>query len=330
MRKLFQKKFFAFFFFGKNSGSPFGGFTKTMPVIDYWFNEKKKLDWAPKKESPIDHEIKGPSFFEYPVTWLLPRVRLRKKDLKDAPTNLWVVDIDLKSRLGKVNHKARKESIVDLPQSFEEYLKMLSSKRRKKFKYIMRKNSDLRIVEDKFEDLKAAWKWYVRRVDVLNKVQDDEPATQEELDLRREMFTSKHAHTLSFYLEDELVGVNVSLWGPKTVYDLAFLRRETEFLNKRALGFYAILKNIELSISNGMKVYDLLTGDFGYKQEFATRMAPLKHYIRCTEEFAKAYKIPLEDICELVDEKEIASQLENERKPSRAAGEKTVLEPIKA
>ena len=169
------------------------------------------------------------------------------------------------------------------------------------------------MVEDNFEDLKTAWEWYVKRIHVINKRQHDEEATQDELNLRWEIFNSKYAHTLSFYYDDSLVGVNVSLWGPKTVYDLAFLRKENELLNKRALGFYAILKNVELAISKGIKLYDLLTGDFGYKSEFATRMSPLKQYIRCTEDFAKAYKIPLEDICELVNAKDIEKQLHPEK-----------------
>ena len=173
----------------------------------------------------------------------------------------------------------------------------------------MRKNSDLKVVEDSFEDLKDAWNWYKKRLAILNKQQYAENENEEEIKLKWELFHSKKARTLSFYYQGKLIGVNVSLWGPKTVYDLAFLRKENEFLNKRALGFYAILKNIELAISKEMKVYNLLSGDFNYKGEFATRLSPLKQYIRCTEEFAKAYKIPLEDICELIDAKDIEQQL---------------------
>jgi hypothetical protein len=287
-----------------------------MPIIDYWLDRTRKVDWVPCSKSPLNPELKGPTFFEHPLTWLLPRVRLRKKDLKDAPTNVWIVDIDLKSRLGKINDRNRKEFVIDLPEKFEEYLQMISSKRRKKFKYIMRKNSDLKIVEDNFEDLKAAWQWYVKRLAVLNRTQNDEEATEEELKLRWEIFHSKNSHTLSFYHNGQLVGVNISLWGdsrPKTIYDLAFLRRENEVLNKRALGFYAILKNIEIAMAKEYKVYNLLTGDCGYKTEFATRMSPLKQYIRCTEEFARAYNIPLEDICEIVSEKDIERQLHPEK-----------------
>jgi len=285
-----------------------------MPVIDYWFNEKKNLDWAPKQESPLDSRIKGPVFFEYPAMWLLPRVKLGKKDMEGAPQILWIVDIDLESELGKISANPRMESIADLPKSFQDYLGILPSGRRKKFSYIMRKNSDIKVVEDNFEDLKSAWEWHVKKINALNKEQECAPASMEELGLRREMYNSNSAHTLSFYLEGELIGVNVSLWDSDTVYDLAFMRREGNLLDKRGLGFYAILKNIELSIAKGMKVYDLLADEFGYKKEFATRMAPLKQYIRCTKEFAKAYSIPSGDICELVADK----------KPAIAAKEKQI------
>jgi len=301
-----------------------------MPTVDYWFDTKKELAWKRRSSSILDPKVKGPVFFEYPAWWILPNIRLRKKDLEDAPTNIWVPGIDKRSRIGKVSDKIMPEYVIDLPDAFEKYLKMVPKKRKKKFKYIMRKNSDLKMVEDRFEDIAAAWEWYTRKVSKLNESEGERQRTKQEHALCWELFHSKNAHTLSFYLEDELVGVNVSIWVDGTVYDVAFMRRESEQLNRRAMGFYAILKNIELAAEKKMKVYNILNGDFGYKAEFATRMNPLKHYIRCTKEFAKAYKIPMEAICELVDEKEIAKQLAGEKKQKALGREKSLLAPIKA
>ncbi|MDO8648026.1 MAG: GNAT family N-acetyltransferase [Candidatus Diapherotrites archaeon] len=310
-----------------------------MPVVDFWFDDKKSLDWKPRTSSPIDPSVKGPVFFEYPLCWVIPTVRLKKSDLKNAPTNVWITGIDRKSKIGKIDNSNLKEYIVDLPENFNEYLAGVQKKRRKKFKYILRKNSDIRIVEDNFEDLKKAWKWFVKKIDELNMKEGEDPEPEEDWKMRWELFHSKNTHTLSFYLGEELVGVNVSMWVNSTIYDLAFLRKENAALNKRALGFYAILQNINLGIARGLKVYDLLNGDFPYKAEFATRMAPLKQYIRCTEEFAKAYDIPLDDICELVDEKEIEEQLhpagamplvKGPSKPQKPQNPKSIIAPMQA
>lgn len=271
-----------------------------MPIIRRWFDSEKNISWEKSSESPWK-EIQGTPFYTYPLSWLLPYVEVSKEDLRDAPSPLWITDIAPGSPIGNACEEEEGTFIIDLPASYEDYLKLLSSKTRKKFRTIARNNEDLEIKENSNEDIDALWQYYVDRLQTLATKAGGEHYTPDELAIRREFYQGSKIRTLSFYHQNELLAVNVSFWESDTVFDLACLIKPTDSALDRSLGTLAILKNIELAINQGRKFYDLLSRDYGYKRSYGAREYKMRAVIVCSKEFAREYQIPFSLIMEIID-----------------------------
>jgi len=270
-----------------------------MPKIRHWFPEPLELDWEPAWLSPLDHS-EGEEFNVYPLWWMIPRIHLHEEDLEDRTHPLWVYDLDEQSPLGIKNELARGVYIIDLAKSFGAYLEGLEYDHRKKFRYLLRKNEDIEVRLGSPKDLDLLWQDYLAHIEGLNLKQGDVPYDSEYHEIRKQFYSQPENTILSFYLGEELVAVNVSRRENGIMYDLAALVKDDQSLRARSLGSLAALKNIEWSIEQGIEKYDLLADDFGYKHRFGAKEVKLKHFIRCTEEFAKSYKLPLEFVSELI------------------------------
>lgn len=270
-----------------------------MPKLNRWFVPAKHLEWEKAKHSFIDNG-QGPEFFTYPAVWLLPRVPLTKDEIANAPTPLWIIDIDEQSEVGTFNTRGEGTFIIDLTQSFESYIEGLAYDYRKKMRYVLRKNEDLTVKINQKTDIAALWDNYVSYIQGLNLKHGEDPYTDEDLALRKEFYLSENITSLSLYSGETLLAVNLSIFEEDLVFDLAALINPDPTFKSRSVGTFATLKNIELAINSGKKKYDLLTGNCGYKTHFGAKEQKLRHFIRCSKEFAAAYKIPVEEVHELI------------------------------
>lgn len=262
-----------------------------MPVIRRWFDNAPNIPWETSHESPWS-DTRGALFYTYPLTWLVPYVEISSHELIDAPTPLWITDISPNSQIGRECSQEEGTFIIDLQKSFEEYIASLAAHNRKKFRGLLRKNEDLDVRVGTTEELEMLWPLYVTRLNELALKAGGERYTEKELRYRKNLYTGSKIRLMSFYLAAELVGLNISLWEERTVFDLACIIKPSEDILKRSIGSFAILKNIELAISQGMDQYDLLSREYGYKESFGAQERKLRCLIVCTKEFAKEYKIP--------------------------------------
>lgn len=270
-----------------------------MPKVRHWFSEPLELEWEPAWLSPINH-AEGEEFNVYPLWWMVPRIHLHQDDLQDGTHPLWVYDLSDDSPFGITNHLTQGVYIIDLPKSFGLYLEGLEYDHRKKFRYLLRKNEDVEVRLGTPKELEMLWEDYLAHIEELNLKQGDVPYDVEYHQIRQQFYSQPENTLLSFYLKDELVAVNVARREGNRLYDLAALIKRDQTLSPRSLGSLAALKSIEWSIEQGIEHYDLLSDDFGYKHRFGAKEIKLKHYIRCTEEFARGYGVPLELVSELI------------------------------
>ena len=271
-----------------------------MPRINHWFQSPKEFQWERANNSLIDSSL-GPDFFTYPAWWLLPRIHCTYAEIAEAPSPLWIVDIDENSEVGTIDERGEGTFIISLAQSFDEYISSLSYDYRKKFRAVLRHNEDVSSVLNRREDVEALWPFYESRIQELNLQAGEALYTESDLALRKELYTSTSATTISLMLNNVLIGVNVGIFGDGYAYDLASLISPDPQLRKRSLGTLATLRNIEEAIARGVRKYDFLTGNFGYKTNFGAKEKKLKHFIRCSRSFAESYSIPLHEVHQLVE-----------------------------
>ena len=152
---------------------------------------------------------------------------------------------------------------------------------------------------NKKEDINTLWGYYTSYIQGLNAKYGEDLYTDEDMALRKEFYLSDSITSLSLYHGDTLLVVNLSIFEEDTVYDLAALINPDPAYKNRSIGTFATLKNIELAIGSGKKHYDLLTGNCGYKTHLGAKEHKLRYFLRCSKEFATAYKIPLDEVHEL-------------------------------
>lgn len=270
-----------------------------MPLISKWFDTPQELAWETDCVSPIDHR-EGSEFYTYPLTWLLPNVDPSLSEISQAPSPIWITDIASSSTIGKPSLCIEGTFQIDLPKTFGEYIDSLDYDFRKNVRSILRKNEDLTFHINKKEDLSKLWIDYTKHIDNIQVSKGWEPYSEEQHALRYELYASKQTTTISAYYGEVLISLNVAIFEGSTVYDLAALHSPKDEFKKRSLGTLITLKNIALAIEKGAETYDLLTGNFGYKHRYKAREVKLRHYLRCTSEFAESYGIPISEVSELI------------------------------
>lgn len=270
-----------------------------MPDLSFWFDKPVHLEWDCDLHSPIGDES-GVEFYSYPLSWLVPYANVTRDEIDSAPRPLWVTEIHPESDIGKVDATRPGTFIIKLASSFSDYLEGLNYDNRKKFRWTLKRNSDLIIERGTQKDIDELWESYCNRISELNVKIGGKPYTQSDLRIRRELFSGPHISLDSFKEGDSLLGVNVSLWKNGVVYDLACLMSDREEGRKRSIGTLAVLTNLERAIENGMEVYDLLSGDYGVKHRFGAVEMPLKTFIASTRTFADYYKIPHDLVSEWI------------------------------
>jgi hypothetical protein len=261
-----------------------------MPQLDTWFSSSVTLPWEISEESPWN-EKKGKPFKTFPLSWLVPYSNPRIEDLRDTSTPIWITEIHPSNPLGTLVEDQEGTFIIDLPSSIDFYFESLEPKDRKKFSDNLKKNSTLSVVEQSVADIDALWGSYVDRLQVLAKKAGGDIYSEEEIEWRHRFLHQESIRAISFYEENTLLAVNIALVKNDIVYDLACIINQVPSALKRSLGTTAILKNIEWSIRNGYKTYDLLSRDYGYKRQFGAKEVKLKAVIIGDDDFFDEYSI---------------------------------------
>lgn len=273
-----------------------------MPKVHGWFLEAPDLPWEQEEVAFIYDSRIGPRYYSFPMTGLVPYNEPDRKELETAPSPLWITYLDPRGELGKIDSKGDKTFVIDLPNSFEEFLAALPYNHRKELRNNLRRNLDVLVEEGRVEDIDALWDSHIQGVQERCRAEGESPFSEAGVAHLRELFRSPLTSVLSFRINDTLYAVNISFRRSGVVYDSICLRTKIEEVKSRGLGNFAVLKNIESAIRDGFKEYDMLTGDWGYKHKFNAKPRSLKHYIKCTKSFASAYGIPLDEVSVLIDE----------------------------
>lgn len=273
-----------------------------MPIVKDWFDEDKEEEWEIWEQAYHYNQKEGPEYLAYPLLDIIPNVRISQAEIANISSKLalWITEIDPYSSVGKVNSKNEGTYIIDLPKTFGEYLETLEYDHRKKNRYNIRKNEDLKIEYDNLNDINILWDNYVEKIQSLSIMQEEGEYEEERLALRKEFFFSRGIKTISFYDQDQLIAVNVCKQKEGTIFDLACLRDDKEEHKNRGIGVFATLMNIQRAIDDKVENYDMLSSNFGYKTKFGAKEVKMRHYLRCNLEFARAYDISEEDISEII------------------------------
>lgn len=158
-----------------------------------------------------------------------------------------------------------------------EYLGRMCKKDRYNLRRVLRQNQDLRIKVDSriaTEEIGPLTAQYLEYWTTKNRPVDDpwdRPLIRHGID----MIILKRAEELGkllalyFYEKDRLVAANFSvLRGKNEVDDYLCLRDMSEEMLPRSLGSYAILRNLEVASSRGVRSYDLSLGTMHCKSRF--------------------------------------------------------------
>jgi hypothetical protein len=172
-------------------------------------------------------------------------------------------------------------NVVDLTKyrldtdPFNCYLNALDKKTRSKFRNCLNRNQDLQIkITQEFNEshLHKAYRDYCN-----SKFEDTFDFTyfKNQLELFPSVFETAsrlgQLITLQIFLEDELVALNYSIFDGTCLYDYICYRETNPELEKRSLGTFAILKNIQFLLDNHKATTNLyydLASEFSYKKQF--------------------------------------------------------------
>lgn len=261
-----------------------------MPNLSYWFDEELIVPWEESKETPWS-DYQGELFYTYPLSQLLPYCVVTESDIANCPDRCLITDIHPDSQIGKSVNTKEGTFILELPQNFDLYLNSLLGRHCTRFKKNLERNSDLTIEHNVNGAIDLVWSYYVDRLNELAKRNGAENYTEEELSWRYKLYTTKYINTLCIYENNTLLAVNISYLRDNVVFDLSCIIRPIGASLSRTLGTFAILKNIEYSIEKGVKVYDLLSNNYGYKSSFGAKERKLKAYIKGDKNFLNEYQL---------------------------------------
>ncbi|MFH1199739.1 MAG: GNAT family N-acetyltransferase [Candidatus Micrarchaeota archaeon] len=171
--------------------------------------------------------------------------------------------------------------LAQLPASFIDYFSLLKPKIRQNLRRVYRKNQFTQVFYNRIDDL-GKFGRLERNINFKTREQFDVMSPREEARAYgifvSEALKKGLLRMLSFEIGGRLAAVNVSFQSSiparggkrhKIVYDQLCLRKpgfETSFL-----GIYAIAKNIEWAIQEGVKYYDLGQGTYPYKMAWNVR-----------------------------------------------------------
>ncbi|MBU2099934.1 GNAT family N-acetyltransferase [Candidatus Micrarchaeota archaeon] len=205
--------------------------------------------------------------------YFMPYGWLEKKDLKKLPVPFLMEEIHPDCPIGfESDEEDAVSNIIELPEKFEEI--KIDSDLKKDLKRIEKKNSDTRIVLNEKNALNKSKKWFL------------ELWKEEKKEFKRRLYLwKKKAFTLSAYSGEELLGVHIALQEKDTVFYLGcWWNREHK---NKCIPTFLLKKDVENSIQNKMKYYDLGIGDEKYKKNWNPIEKPTKYYAVLTKEIAE-------------------------------------------
>lgn len=210
-------------------------------------------------------------------TWkdlpFLPYAWLDKKDLKNLPKPFYLPEIHPGCTVGwKSDDKDDYTNIIKLPKSFEE-IKM-DSDLRKDLRRVEKKNVDLKLVWNEPNALENSKKWF------LELWKENKKDFARRLELWKE-----RCHTISAYLNGELIAVHIGMKEKDIIYYFGcWWNRKYKDMS---VPTFLLKIDIEDAIKNGMKYYDLEIGNQPYKKQWGVIEKPTKYYAVVTKKIAK-------------------------------------------
>ena len=214
-------------------------------------------------------------------TWryldFLPYAWLEKKDLKNLPTPFIVTEIHPDCQVGfETEEKEWFTNIIKLPDSFDKL--KLDKDLRKDLKRVEKKNENITLIYNEKDALDKSKKWF------LELWKENKKDFQRRLKLWKEK-----CYTLSAYLGKELIAVHIAMKEKDTIFYLGcWWNRKHKSLSTPT---FLLKKDIEKSINEGIKYYDLEVGDELYKKKWGVIEKPTKYYALLTKELADYLEI---------------------------------------
>ncbi|MFH1107305.1 MAG: GNAT family N-acetyltransferase [Candidatus Micrarchaeota archaeon] len=171
--------------------------------------------------------------------------------------------------------------LVELPKSFIDYFSQLKPKVRQNLRRVYRKNQFTKIYFNRLSDIDEFGR-LERNINFKSHEPFDVMTPKEEAEIYKVFVHEAHKRgmlrMMSMEVEDRLAAVNISFQSAipsrggarqKIVYDQLCLRKPG--LENKFLGIYAIAKNIEWAIQEGVRYYDLGQGVYPYKMIWNVR-----------------------------------------------------------
>jgi hypothetical protein len=207
----------------------------------------------------------------------LPYAWLEEKDLKTLPKPFFVSEIHPDCPVGfESEEKDELTNIIKLTDDFDKL--NIDNDLRKDLKRVEKKNSDIKLVYNEKDALDKSKKWF------LELWKEDKKDLQRRLEIWK-----KKCYTISAYLGKELIAVHIAMKEKDTVFYLGcWWNRKYKSLSTPT---FLLKKDIEKSIEDRIKYYDLEVGDQPYKKKWGVIEKPTKYYAVLTKELADALEV---------------------------------------
>ncbi|MFH1895320.1 MAG: hypothetical protein ABIJ74_01920 [archaeon] len=220
---------------------------------------------------------KNSFYWTWQDIYFMPYGWLEKKQLKKLPVPFLLEEIHPDCSVGtESDDKDSVTNTIELPDSFDKL--KISHDFTKDLKRIEKKNSETKIIANEKKALNKSKKWFL------------ELWKEEKQDFNRRLFLwEKKAYTLSAYSGKELLGVHIALKEKDTIFYLGcWWNRQKK---NKCIPTFLLKKDIENSIKNKTKYYDLGIGDESYKKKWNPTERRTKYFAVMTKKMAKYFGI---------------------------------------
>ena len=241
---------------------------------------------------PISYEYSKKAWCYYPsYIFISPEVTLDVECWNDLlnvlPRPFIMYETSIKTTFGLCRLKIpwltfAEANVIDLTKykldtdPFNCYLNTLDKKRRSKFKNYLNRNQDLQIKITKEFTESNLHKTYKDYCNSKFDATFDFIYFKNQLNLFPIMFETASSLgqliTLQVFMEGKLIALNYSIFDGTCLYDYICYRETNSELEKRSIGTFAILKNIQFLLDETHKattnIYYDLASEFSYKKQF--------------------------------------------------------------
>ena len=274
-------------------------------LFDYGIDKVEVLifteDNVVKGILPISHEITNNLWSYYP-SYIFISVKVTIDDdcwkhlYLNVPTPFRIHETSFKTSIQIPLITLNPANVINLTSHvldtdpFNSYLASLDKKTRSKFRNCLNRNQDIEVIISHEKDVEGGDIVIKNYMDYCTRFEEGEEFSyfQNQLAIFPKLFEVAtrlgELIILQLRLDGELVALNYSLLENGCLYDYICYRDVSEELDKRSLGIFAILKNIEYVLRYKQELYYDLASEFSYKRQFIPDHS--EHYKQITLHFA--------------------------------------------